>query len=220
MNLIEKNKNKFDMYYSFLVEENKKYNLTAITEKEEVYVKHFEDSLLMNQVIDLTKNISICDVGSGAGFPGIPLKICYPNIELTIIEPTQKRVRFLQMLCEKLEIEVNIINDRVEKQANNLEETFDIVTARAVASTNVLLELLVKICKVDGKVVLYKGEKAKEELDASNKAINLLGLDLISVNKFELDLGYGSRNLVAFNKREKTNSKYPRRYAEILKKPL
>lgn len=220
MNLIEKNKDKFDMYYSFLVEENKKYNLTAITEKEEVYVKHFEDSLLMNQVIDLTKNISICDVGSGAGFPGIPLKICYPNIELTIIEPTQKRVRFLQMLCEKLEIEVNIINDRVEKQANNLEETFDIVTARAVASTNVLLELLVKICKVDGKVVLYKGEKAKEELDASNKAINLLGLDLISVNKFELDLGYGSRNLVAFNKREKTNSKYPRRYAEILKKPL
>ena len=220
MNLIEKNKNKFDMYYSFLVEENKKYNLTAITEKEEVYVKHFEDSLLMNQVIDLTKNISICDVGSGAGFPGIPLKICYPNIELTIIEPTQKRVRFLQMLCEKLEIEVNIINDRVEKQANNLEETFDIVTARAVASTNVLLELLVKICKVDGKVVIYKGEKAKEELDASNKAINLLGLDLISVNKFELDLGYGSRNLVAFNKREKTNSKYPRRYAEILKKPL
>lgn len=220
MNLIEKNKDKFDMYYSFLVEENKKYNLTAITEKEEVYVKHFEDSLLMNQVIDLTKNISICDVGSGAGFPGIPLKICYPNIELTIIEPTQKRVRFLQMLCEKLEIEVNIINDRVENQASNLEETFDIVTARAVASTNVLLELLVKICKVDGKVVLYKGEKAKEELDASNKAINLLGLDLISVNKFELDLGYGSRNLVAFNKREKTNSKYPRRYAEILKKPL
>ena len=220
MDLIERNKDKFDMYYSFLVEENKKYNLTAITKEEEVYIKHFKDSLLMGEVVDLTKDISICDVGSGAGFPGIPLKICYPNIKLTVIEPTKKRVCFLEMLCEKLGIEANIINDRAEKQANNLEEKFDIMTARAVASTNILLELLTKMCKVGGSVVLYKGDKAQEELDASKKAINILGLSLDSMNKFELDLEYGSRYLVTFKKIEKTNVKYPRRYAEILRKPL
>ena len=220
MNLIEMNKEKFDLYYDFLIEENKKYNLTAITDKEEVYIKHFIDSLLMDKVFDLSKEIKICDVGSGAGFPGIPLKICYPNIDLTIIEPTKKRTNFLQMLCDKLDIKVNIINDRVENVANELEEEFDIVTARAVASTNTLLELLVKICKVNGNLILYKGDKAFEELKQASNAIKLLGLDLKNVNTFNLDSNYGTRNIVVLNKKEKTNSKYPRRYAEILKKPL
>lgn len=220
MNLIEMNKEKFDLYYDFLIEENKKYNLTAITDKEEVYIKHFIDSLLMDKVFDLSKEIKICDVGSGAGFPGIPLKICYPNIDLTIIEPTKKRTNFLQMLCDKLDIKVNIINDRVENVANDLEEEFDIVTARAVASTNILLELLVKICKTKGNLVLYKGDKANEEIKLASNAIKVLGLDLKSVNTYELDANYGTRNIVVLNKKEKTNSKYPRRYAEILRKPL
>ena len=220
MNLIEMNKEKFDLYYDFLIEENKKYNLTAITDKEEVYIKHFIDSLLMDKVFDLSKEIKICDVGSGAGFPGIPLKICYPNIDLTIIEPTKKRTNFLQMLCDKLDIKVNIINDRVENVANDLEEEFDIVTARAVASTNILLELLVKICKTKGNLVLYKGEKANEEIKLASNAIKVLCLDLKSINTYELDANYGTRNIVVLNKKEKTNSKYPRRYAEILRKPL
>ena len=174
----------------------------------------------MDQVVDLSKSIKICDVGSGAGFPGIPIKICYPNIDLTIIEPTKKRTNFLQMLCEKLDIKVNIINDRVENVANNLEEEFDIVTARAVASTNILLELLVKICKTKGNLVLYKGDKAAEEIKQACNAIKVLGLDLKSVSKFDLDSNYGTRNIVMLTKQEKTNSKYPRRYAEILRKPL
>lgn len=220
MNLIDINKEKFDMYFNFLIEENSKYNLTAITDKEEVYIKHFMDSLLMDQVVDLNSNLKICDVGSGAGFPGIPLKICYPNIDLTIVEPTKKRVNFLKMLCEKLGVEVNIINDRVENIASNFEETFDIVTARAVASTNILLELLVKICKIKGNIVLYKGDKVKEELEESQKAIKTLGLYLNKLEKHELPSEYGTRYLVVLDKKEKTNPKYPRRYAEILRKPL
>ena len=220
MNLIDENRDKFSLYYDFLVSENEKYNLTAITEKKEVYIKHFLDSILMDKVVDLNEKIKICDVGSGAGFPGIPLKICYPNIDLTIIEPTKKRVNFLTMLCDKLDIKVNIINARAEDVATELEENYDIVTARAVANTNVLLELLTKLCKVKGKLVLYKGEKAREEIDNAKNAINLLKLKVESINDFELDEGYGFRSLVVIGKLEKTSSKYPRRYAEILRKPL
>lgn len=220
MNLIDKNIKKFELYYEFLVSENEKYNLTAITNKEEVFIKHFNDSLLMNQVINLDKDIKICDVGSGAGFPGIPLKICYPNIKLTIVEPTKKRVKFLTMLCEKIDLDVEIINDRVENIASMFEEKFDIVTARAVANTNILLELLVKICKINGKIILYKGDKAQDELSSATKAIKTLGLKLDDVKDFELDNGYGKRALVVLTKKEKTNPKYPRRYAEILRKPL
>ena len=220
MNLIDMNKEKFDIYFKFLIEENQKYNLTAITDEKEVYIKHFSDSLLMDKVIDLNKEIKICDVGSGAGFPGIPLKICYPNIDLTIIEPTKKRVNFMEMLCDKLGIKAKIINARAEDMANELEENFDIVTARAVANTNILLELLVKICKINGKIILYKGDKALNEIDEAKHALNLLSLNVESIKTFELDENFGIRNLVVINKNKKTNEKYPRRYAEILRKPL
>lgn len=220
MDLINQNKEKFDIYFHFLVEENKKYNLTAITEEKDVYIKHFYDSLLLGKVVDLNQKIKICDVGSGAGFPGIPLLICYPNIELTIIEPTQKRVKFLQMLCEKLNLNVRIINGRAEDNANAFEEEFDIVTARAVAETNILLELLVKICKTGGKIALYKGDKANEELINARHALEELYLKVDFINHFDLEEGYGSRNIVVFNKTKKTGKKYPRRYAEIVRKPL
>ena len=220
MNLIEANEKKFSIYYNFLIEENKKYNLTAITGKKEVYIKHFSDSLLMSETFDLNKNLSVCDVGSGAGFPGIPLKICFPNISLTIIEPTQKRVRFLRELCEKLQLDVEIICARVEDVSKEYEESFDIVTARAVAGTNILLELLVKICKINGKLVLYKGNKALEEIETAKNAVKQLSLTIDSVNNYDLDDGYGKRYLIVLNKDNKTNEKYPRRYAEILRKPL
>lgn len=220
MNLIEANEKKFSIYYNFLIEENKKYNLTAITEKKEVYIKHFSDSLLMSETFDLNKNLSVCDVGSGAGFPGIPLKICFPNISLTIIEPTQKRVKFLHELCEKLQLDVEIICARVEDVSKEYEESFDIVTARAVAGTNILLELLVKICKINGKLVLYKGNKALEEIETAKNAVKQLSLTIDSVNNYDLDDGYGKRYLIVLNKDNKTNEKYPRRYAEILRKPL
>lgn len=220
MNLIDINKEKFMLYYNFLVEENEKYNLTAITNEKEVYIKHFEDSLLMGETIDLNKPLNICDVGSGAGFPGIPLKICYPSIDLTIIEPTRKRTNFLSLLCDKIDINVNIINGRAEDLASQYEEKFDIVTARAVAPTNIILELLCKICKINGTIVLYKGEKVFEELDAAKQAIKVLSLDVVDIKKFELNESYGTRYLVLLKKKEKTNPKYPRRYAEIVKKPL
>ena len=220
MNLIETNKEVFELYYQFLIEENNKYNLTAITDKNEVYIKHYADSLLLSSCVDLKNNVSICDVGSGAGFPGIPLKICFPNIDLTIIEPTQKRVKFLKALCEKLNIKVNIINSRVEDVASDFEEKFDIVTARAVASTNILVELLAKICKVNGNIVLYKGDKAEEELKNAQKAMQVLSLNVQSIKQFELEQGYGTRNLIVLTKMKSTGNKYPRRYAEIIRKPL
>lgn len=220
MNLIDKNREKFDTYYKFLVEENEKYNLTNITEVNEVNIKHFFDSLSMKDIIDLNQKISLCDVGSGAGFPAIPLKICFPNLDVTIIEPTTKRTNFLKMLCDKLGIEVTIINERCEDVARDLEESFDIVTARAVANTSILLELLSRITKVNGNIVLYKGDKATEELKDADKAIKILDLSIAEVYPYELPENYGSRYLINLKKNKKTKDCYPRRYAEIKKKPL
>lgn len=220
MDLINENKEKFDIYYRFLVEENEKYNLTNITEINEVTIKHFFDSLAMKEIVDLTKPLKLCDVGSGAGFPAIPLKICFPNLDVTIIEPTTKRTNFLKMLCDKLSINVNIINARAEDVSRDLEESFDIVTARAVANTSILLELLTRITKVNGNIILYKGEKAKEELFEATNALKMLNLEVNNMFAYELPNNYGSRFLIDIKKTKKTNDRYPRRYAEIKKKPL
>lgn len=221
MDLILKNKEKFDLYFKFLVSENEKYNLTSITNENEVYIKHFMDSLALSNIISLENDISICDVGSGAGFPSIPLKICYPNIKLTIIEPTLKRCNFLNELIKLLSLDnVEIINGRAEDYARNYNEKFDIVTARAVSNTRVLLELLVRFCKINKDIVLYKGSKAIEELNESKNCLKLLDLNVNNIYKYELENDLGERYLIDLKKMKETNVKYPRKYQDIKRKPL
>lgn len=221
MNYIEENKEKFLEYCNFLIEENKKYNLTSIVEPLEINIKHFEDSISMKDYINLDDIKTLCDVGSGAGFPAIPLKICFPHLEITIIEPTLKRVNFLKMLVQKLNLKnVNIVNARAEDVSNDYIEKFDICTARAVANTSILLELLVKMVKVEGKIILYKGDKGLEEANEAKNASKILDLELINAHNYQLSNNFGSRYLLEYKKIRSTKEKYPRRYAEIKKKPL
>lgn len=218
--LIEKHLDKFNLYYEYLIKENEKYNLTAITDKEEVFIKHFADSLSLNKIIKLD-NQKLLDVGSGAGFPAIPLKICYEDLEITIIEPTQKRVKFLNSVIELLNLKkIKVICSRAEEKALEMEETFDIVSARAVANMSPLAELLVRYAKVGGYVVAYKGDKAKEEVANAKNALERLSLKVENIYHYELDNELGSRELVVLKKQKHTNNKYPRRYAEIKKYPL
>ena len=215
-----KNKELFDIYYNYLVEENEKYNLTSITKYEEVINKHFLDSLEMENVYDFDKDVSICDVGSGAGFPGIPLKIEHSNINLTIIEPTTKRINFLDNLVKKLNLSnVILVNDRAEN-ASSYRETFDVTCARAVASIPILLELLVPLTKVNGKILLYKGDKGLAELEESTTALKELNCTVEKTYEYDLPDDMGKRVLIVINKNSKTNLKYPRRYSIIKHNPL
>lgn len=210
----------FEKYYTFLVEENEKYNLTSITEKEEAYIKHFYDSIQLEKAINLNEITTLCDVGSGAGFPSIPLKIVYPHLNITIIEPTLKRCNFLNQLVKLLNLQnVTIINDRAENM-QNLRETFDIVCARAVASMPVLLELCVPLVKVKGKFISLKGSSFHEELLKSNNAIKTLNVKVEKIYEYELLNNYGKHSIITFSKDTNTNTKYPRKYSIIKNKPL
>lgn len=211
---------KFDLYYDFLISENEKYNLTAITEREEVFIKHFDDSLKPSLVIDFDKIETICDIGSGAGFPGIPLKIKYPHLKLTIIEPTLKRCKFLSQLVFKLDLkDVIIINDRAEN-IGNLREKFDVVVARAVSNLRMLLELTIPYVKVDGYFVALKGSNYEEEIKLASNAFKVLDIVIDEIKTYELDKGYGLHSLIKIKKLKPTNIKYPRAYGVIKNKPL
>ena len=206
----------FEKYYKFLVEENNKYNLTSITDKDEVYIKHFLDSLSIENIIDLD-NISLCDVGSGAGFPAIPLKIMYPNIKLTIIEPTLKRCNFLKQVVEMLNMkDIEIINDRAE---NIKDMHFDVVCARAVSNLSILLELCIPLVKMNGYFISMKGSNYKEELDDASNALNALDAKVEDIYEYDLE-EYGKRVLLKIKKIKETKKIYPRMYSQIKKKPL
>lgn len=218
-NLNKEALNKFRQYYNYLIEENEKINLTSITDEKEAYIKHFYDSLMVSEVVNLD-NKSLCDIGSGAGFPGIPLKIMYPNMKLTIIEPTLKRINFLDRLCNLLDLKnVELINARAEDEIINHREEFDFVCARAVSNLRVLLELCVPYVKVNGEFISLKGASYQEELDEAKKAIKTLKIQS-EVFEYELIEDMGKRGIVKFKKLEKTNPIYPRKYAVIKKKPL
>ena len=216
VSLSEEQKNQFQEYAQFLVEYNEKVNLTTITELEEIYEKHFYDSLLIGPFVKGQQ--SLCDVGSGAGFPGIPLKIIYPEIQLTIIEPLKKRVLFQKLLCERLGIDVNIVNQRAE-DASEYRETFDVVTARAVANLNILAELCIPLVKKEGIFIAMKGSKGREELEQAKKATKELGCELEEVQENELSNNEKRMNIV-YRKKRGTSAAFPRKYAAIKKKPL
>ena len=210
----------FEIYFNFLVEYNNYVNLTAITEKEDVYIKHFYDSILVGKVFDLSKVTTICDVGSGAGFPSIPLKIVYPNLHVTIVDGLDKRITFLKQLVEKLGLDnVTPIHARAEEYAKEHRESFDIVTARAVARANILNELCIPLVKVGGYFISMKGKNAEEEINEGN-SLNILKGKIIKQNEYFLPKEDSKRVLILIEHFEKCDAKYPRPFANIKKKPL
>lgn len=210
---------KLKEYYKILVEENKKYNLTRIIKEEEVYLKHFYDSLTINKVEEIN-NQSICDLGSGAGFPGLVLAICFPETKVTLIESNGKKCNFLNNVKEKLHLDnVNIINARSEEYSKNNREIYDIVTARAVAPLKHLLEYGIPLLKVNGKFIAMKSKVDEEEKNIENY---LQKLDIKEESRiiFKLPKEDSLRTIIKYIKIKETNKKYPRKYNEIIKKEL
>lgn len=218
--LTEKQLLQLEQYYELLVEYNKVMNLTGITEKEEVYLKHFYDSATLNKIIDLTKEKSLCDIGTGAGFPGLVLKIIFPNLHVTLVDSLNKRIKFLNIVIEKLELEnIITVHARAEEYAKEHREEFDIVTARAVAFLPTLMEYCVPLVKV-GKYFIPMKANLKEELEASYNAMKLLNLEIKEEVEFFLPFEKSKRTLVKFYKKQKTNRHFPRKFSEIKKKSL
>ncbi|WP_334329437.1 16S rRNA (guanine(527)-N(7))-methyltransferase RsmG [Companilactobacillus sp. HBUAS59699] len=223
--LNDEQKKQFEIYFHELVETNKVMNLTSITEKDQVYLKHFYDSLVLDFVDDklLTEELTLCDVGSGAGFPSIPLKIVNPKLKITIVDSLNKRIKFLDGLVNKLGLDdVTLVHGRAEEVGKNklYRETFDIVTARAVAALNVLTELCLPMARVDGTFIAMKSEKAPEELNNATYSIQVLGGQVTEQKSFELPNNEGIRNFIFIDKIKNTPAKYPRKPGTPAKKPL
>ena len=213
----------FKLYYELLVEWNEKMNLTAITDQEEVYLKHFFDSLTASFHFDFSQPLTVCDVGAGAGFPSIPLKIVYPHLQMTIVDSLKKRVTFLNHLADELNLtEIAFYHDRAENFGKNkkFRESFDAVLSRAVARSSVLSELCLPLVKVGGDLIMMKGANFQEEKKASEAAVEVLGGDWRNIHEFLLPIENSERNIAIIHKKRKTPAKYPRKAGLPNKEPL
>ena len=220
INLSEYQLKQFHDYFEFLVSYNEKVNLTAITEETEVYIKHFYDSLLLAKSIDLNEVKTLCDVGSGAGFPSIPLKIAFPHLKITIIDALDKRWVFLKELAKLLNLEnIELVHSRAEDYAKAHREVFDVVTARAVARENILNELCIPLTRVDGHFISMKGKNADEELN-EGKSLEILKGKIVDRKDYYLPEEESKRVLVVIKHYEKCPNKYPRAFGAIKKNPL
>ncbi|PTE34942.1 MULTISPECIES: 16S rRNA (guanine(527)-N(7))-methyltransferase RsmG [Mammaliicoccus] len=220
--ITDKQLKQFEIYFETLVEWNEKINLTAVTEKEEVYLKHFFDSVSPSFYIDFNKIKSVCDVGAGAGFPSIPLKIIYPHLQITIVDSLNKRIKFLNELAAALDLDkVNFVHDRAETFGkSNYRESFDLVTARAVARLSVLSELCIPLVKKGGQFVALKGAQGNEELEDAQFAISVLGGQVNEVYDFTLPLEESMRQIITIDKLRQTPKKYPRKPGTPNKEPI
>ncbi len=204
-----------ETYCDFLLAENEKYNLTAITERNAVWEKHFADSIL--GTVAIPQNATLCDVGSGAGFPSLPLKIARDDLVVTLVDSLDKRVEFTKTLCAKIGVSANFFHERAEDFAKTHSESFDVATARAVAPLPILLEYVAQIVKLGGRVVAYKTDLA--ELQSAEHACSELGLRLSASHDFTLPSG-GRRCIMVFEKIAPTPRKYPRPQNKPRKNPL
>lgn len=223
ISLSPKQLEQYETYYSLLVEWNEKMNLTAITDKPEVYLKHFYDSITAAFYFDFNKPLHICDVGAGAGFPSLPIKIAFPEIKVTIVDSLNKRIGFLEHLSKELGLQnVQLAHDRAETFGQNKEhrESYDVVTARAVARLSVLSELCMPLVKVGGTFIAMKGASAEEELDVGKKAIAILGGKLQQSYSFTLPQEDSERNILIIKKEKATPKKYPRKPGTPNKTPI
>ena len=216
----EKKLKKLDEFYNLLILWNEKINLTTITAIQDVYLKHFYDSLTLFRVCDLTKDINICDVGSGAGFPGIVLKIFFLNLKITLVDSLNKRVNYLNTIIKELGlVNIEAVHSRMEDFSKVNEEKYDIITARAVANLSVLSEISVKALKIQGKLVFMKA-LCDDELEMVLPKLSILGLKFNKVDKFLLPIEESNRSLIVFEKIKTTPNKYPRNIDKIKKNPL
>lgn len=210
--------NKFAVYADFLVEYNQNVNLTAITDGEEILVKHFLDSVLVCRYCDIPQNSSVIDVGTGAGFPSVPLKIFRPDIKITLLDSLNKRITFLQLLCQKLEIQADFIHGRAEDSGKNplYREKFDIACARAVANLSVLSEFCLPFVRKDGIFISMKG--FSENIENARNSVEMLGGSLETPVDYSLE--NEGRRIVRVIKISHTPTKFPRNSGQIKKKPL
>ena len=215
ISLTDEMQEKLTFYCKFLREENEKYNLTAITDEQEIWVKHFADSILGS--VAIPDGATVCDIGSGAGFPAIPLAIARPDVSVTLVDSLEKRINFTKSLCEQINLKADFFHERAEDFAKTHSECYDVATARAVAPLNILLEYTAQIVKVGGVIVAYKTDLC--ELDGAVNACRLLNLQFESHHDFVLPDG-SKRCILVFRKTAPTPSKYPRGQNKPRKQPL
>ena len=219
--LNEKQLDQFQIYFEMLVEKNKVMNLTGITEWDEVLEKHFLDSISLIRAVDLNKELTVMDMGTGAGFPGLPLKIAFPNLKVTLADSLNKRVLFLQEVIDALGLTgIEAIHGRAEDLARDKKyrEQFDLSVSRAVANLSTLSEYCLPFVKIGGQFISYKSGECDEEVAASKSAVFLLGGKISSVVKFEL--GESGRSFIVIDKVKGTSKEYPRKAGTPSKKPL
>ena len=213
---------KFKIYADFLLEYNKTTNLTAIRDIEGVYLKHFYDSLLVldNDIVDFSKIDSLIDIGTGAGFPGVVIKIMYPNINVTLLDSNNKKTTFLKELVKVLELSgVTIVNDRAEDFVKENRQKFDISIARAVSELRVISELCLPLTKVGGYFIALKGNYL-DEIKAASDAIKILNSEIESIKEKKLPVENSYRSIIFIKVNKKIDEMYPRRYEQIIKKQL
>lgn len=218
--LKDNQKEQLETYYEYLLEYNSHTNVTAITDKEDVYLKHFYDSITLSTTTDFNNINNMLDIGCGAGFPGLVIKIVFPHIKLTLLDSNNKKTTFCKNLVEKLNLDnVEIINERAEEFIKNKREIYDLVTARAVKNLAVLNELSIPYVKINGLFIAMKSN-VDNELKESLKGIDILGGKYLETINLELPNNSGTRNFIIIKKINKTNNKYPRQYNQIIKKSL
>ena len=221
INITKEQSETIDVFCDYLMEYNEHTNLTAIKDRESIYLKHIYDSLTLSTAINLNELETVLDIGTGPGFPGIVLKFIYPHLKITLLDSNNKKTKFLETVVEKFQLnEITIINARAEDYIQNNREKFDLVTSRAVARLNILLELSIPYVTINGYFIAMKGIKDQVETEEGIATALLLDSKIELILELELPIENSARTLYKIKKESQTSKKYPRRYEQIKKNPL